>query len=63
MEHPPLWLPARVRLADYPQLKQLAWQVHGAKPVPIVLFGSDYWKRLLNLEPYAADMGINGATI
>ncbi len=29
MEHPPLWIPARVRLADYPQLKQLAWQVHG----------------------------------
>lgn len=28
-EHPPLWIPARVRLADYPQLKQLAWQVHG----------------------------------
>ena len=27
--HPPLWLPARVRLANYPQLKQLAWQVHG----------------------------------
>ena len=23
------WIPARVRLADYPQLKQLAWQVHG----------------------------------
>lgn len=23
------WLPARVRLGDYPQLKQLAWQVHG----------------------------------
>jgi len=23
------WLPARVALADYPQLKQLAWQVHG----------------------------------
>ena len=23
------WLPARVRLSDYPQLKQLAWQVHG----------------------------------
>ncbi len=28
-EHPPLWIPARVGLADYPQLKQLAWQVHG----------------------------------
>lgn len=24
------WIPARVRLADYPQLKQLAWQVQGA---------------------------------
>ena len=23
------WLPARVRLADYPQLRALAWQVHG----------------------------------
>jgi hypothetical protein len=23
------WLPARLRLADYPQLKQLAWQVQG----------------------------------
>ena len=23
------WLPARVRLADYPALKQLAWQVQG----------------------------------
>lgn len=22
------WLPARIRLADYPQLKQLAWQIH-----------------------------------
>ena len=23
------WIPARVRLGEYPQLKQLAWQVHG----------------------------------
>ena len=23
------WIPARVRIADYPQLKQLAWQIHG----------------------------------
>lgn len=23
------WIPARVRLADYPQLQSLAWQVHG----------------------------------
>ena len=25
----PNWIPVRVRLADYPQLKALAWQVHG----------------------------------
>lgn len=24
------WIPARIRLTDYPQLKQLAWQVQGA---------------------------------
>jgi transcriptional regulator with XRE-family HTH domain len=24
------WIPARVRAADYPVLRQLAWQVHGA---------------------------------
>ena len=23
------WIPARIRLADYPQLRQLAWQLHG----------------------------------
>jgi transcriptional regulator with XRE-family HTH domain len=23
------WVPVRVRLSDYPQLKSLAWQVHG----------------------------------
>lgn len=25
------WIPAQVRLADYPQLKALAWQLHGAE--------------------------------
>lgn len=25
------WIPVRVRIADYPQLKQLAWQVHGTQ--------------------------------
>jgi transcriptional regulator with XRE-family HTH domain len=24
------WIPARIRLADYPELKKLAWHVHGA---------------------------------
>lgn len=23
------WIPARIRLDDYPQLRELAWQVHG----------------------------------
>ena len=25
------WIPARIRLAQYPKLKELAWQVHGAQ--------------------------------
>ena len=24
------WIPVRIRLADYPQLKRIAWQIHGA---------------------------------
>ncbi len=27
--HPKDWIPVRVRLGDYPKLKELAWQVHG----------------------------------
>jgi transcriptional regulator with XRE-family HTH domain len=27
------WIPARVALADYPQLRALAWQVHGTDTV------------------------------
>lgn len=25
------WIPARILMGDYPQLKQLAWQVHGSE--------------------------------
>ncbi|HJW10288.1 MAG TPA: helix-turn-helix domain-containing protein [Albitalea sp.] len=25
------WIPARVRMTDYPKLKELAWQVHGTE--------------------------------
>lgn len=28
----PGWIPVRVRLRDYPQLKRLAWLIHGAQP-------------------------------
>ena len=27
--HPAGWIPVRIRIADYPWLKQLAWHVHG----------------------------------
>lgn len=30
------WIPARVRLADYPQLKQLAWQVQGVDTLSLL---------------------------
>ena len=36
----PNWIPVRVRLADYPQLKALAWQVHGTEALtPIEALG------------------------
>ena len=34
------WIPARVRLTDYPQLRQLAWQVRGTKTLtPVEALG------------------------
>lgn len=34
------WIPVRVRLADYPQLKALAWQVHGTEALtPVEALG------------------------
>ncbi len=30
-EHREGWIPARIRLIDYPQLKQLAWQLQGTE--------------------------------
>lgn len=34
------WIPASIRLADYPQLKLLAWQVHGTETLtPIEALG------------------------
>jgi len=36
----PNWIPVRVCLADYPQLKALAWQVHGTDALtPIEALG------------------------
>lgn len=33
------WIPARVRIDDYPQLKRLAWQVHAESLTPLEAFG------------------------
>lgn len=43
------WIPARIRLADYPQLKQLAWQVHGTDaltPVEALNIYERNWRHL-----------------
>ena len=43
------WIPARVRLGDYPQLKQLAWQVHGIdelKPAEALSIYERNWRHI-----------------
>lgn len=43
------WIPARVPLADYPQLKQLAWQVHGTDtltPIEALSIYERNWRHL-----------------
>jgi transcriptional regulator with XRE-family HTH domain len=36
------WIPARIALADYPQLRALAWQVHGINTLtPTEALGND----------------------
>lgn len=51
------WIPARVRLTDYPQLKQLAWQVHGTNeltPVEALSIYERNWRHITvaALEPH-----------
>lgn len=51
------WIPARIRLADYPQLKQLAWQVHGTDeltPVEALSIYDRNWRHVdvKALEPH-----------
>jgi len=50
------WIPARIRLADYPQLRQLAWQVHGTDeltPVEALSIYERNWRHvdMQALEP------------
>lgn len=53
--HPPLWLPARVRLADYPQLKQLAWQVQGTNELTPAEALSIYERNARHLDRQALE--------
>ena len=42
-------IPARIRLSDYPQLKQLAWQVHGTdtlKPTEALSIYERNWRHI-----------------
>jgi transcriptional regulator with XRE-family HTH domain len=49
------WIPARIRLADYPQLKRVAWQVHGVDEVaPAEAFGL-YERNARHLDTKAMD--------
>lgn len=55
------WIPARIRLADYPQLKQLAWQVHGTDeltPAEALSIYERNWRHLdvMALEPNERDL-------
>lgn len=49
------WIPARVRLADYPQLKQLAWQVQGTDALTPVEALSIYERNARHLDTAAID--------
>ena len=55
LTHPPLWIPARVRLADYPQLKQLAWQVHGTDELTPAEALSIYERNARHLDAQALE--------
>lgn len=53
----PRWPPARIRLADYPGLKQLAWQVHGEQELtPREALGI-YERNWRHLDPTALSTG------
>jgi transcriptional regulator with XRE-family HTH domain len=49
------WIPARVRLADYPQLKQLAWQVQGTDELTPAEALSIYERNARHLDTAAVD--------
>jgi hypothetical protein len=56
IEDSPGWIPARINLENYPQLKQLAWQLQGStqlKPAEALGIYERNWRHVdtLALEP------------
>lgn len=47
------WIPSRVRLADYPQLKALAWQLHGAETLSPLEAQSIYERNARHIDKAA----------
>jgi len=55
------WIPAQVVISDYPQLKQLAWQINAATqltPVEALNLYERNWRHidLQNMEPHERDL-------
>lgn len=55
------WIPAQILISDYPQLKQLAWQIHAATkltPVEALNLYERNWRHvdLQNMEPHERDL-------
>lgn len=55
------WIPAQILISDYPQLKQLAWQIHAATkltPVEALNLYERNWRYLdpQNIEPHERDL-------
>jgi len=51
------WIPVRIRLADYPQLKRLAWQVHGTDSLTPVEARDIYERNARHLDATSLDEG------
>jgi len=56
-DHRKGWIPARIRLADYPQLKQLAWQIHGTDALTPVEALDIYERNGRHLDFAAMELG------
>ena len=55
------WLPAQVLIKDYPQLKQIGWQIHAATrltPVETLNLYERNWRHLdlHNMQPHERDL-------